>query len=361
MIESKYFGVVSHIKYTRALVLFLILIQFFPASCSKRSGKIVDVNVKNATVKHITASVLLDSICPSPSRLLCLNDYVIILNNTPSGDCLYVYSLIDGSVHSSIRKGRGPGEMISIFDLDFIENGERLALLDFSAQHIQIIPSSALIRGDIKPSDFQSVDVSSGPLVIQITGQPQGVYTTVLNSDYRLMEIKTDGRRIPLGSYSPNIYKRKKDMFLNQAYMGRLVYNSHRNQIAIGCRYADQLEIFSIDNEDVVFIKGPEDFEPKYTVVKTVDGEALNHDSDEKLGYTHIRADEEYIYALYSGKTNSESRATYGKIIRIFDWNGTLHRVLELDKEISSFDISGDGKNIFAVDGDNVFIYQLWS
>lgn len=147
---------------------------------------------------------------------------------------------------------------------------------------------------------------------------------------------------------------------LNQAYMGRVVYEGSRQMLVVACRYADQLEYYDIRNSDVLFAKGPLAFEPSYVITKVQGYQVLGHNRDERIGYTTIDADKENIYVLYSGKTNEDPRAAYASELRVFDWNGNMRRRLELGHDLISIAVDDSGKNMYALSCDGkVLVYEL--
>ncbi len=61
--------------------------------------------------------------------------------------------------------------------------------------------------------------------------------------------------------------------------------------------------------------------------------------------YKGCTASEAQLYALFSGRRGSPEygdRATNGVFIHVFDWEGRLQRVLQLDRDVSAITVDGD-------------------
>ena len=80
-----------------------------------------------------------------------------------------------------------------------------------------------------------------------------------------------------------------------------------------------------------------------------------------KYYYKTVRADNRYIYALCLDAYRNKLLDSYPSI-EIWDWNGNPIASIKLDHHIKSFDITPDGKGIYAMDreiSNEIFYYDL--
>ena len=82
-----------------------------------------------------------------------------------------------------------------------------------------------------------------------------------------------------------------------------------------------------------------------------------------KAYYKTIRVTDKYIYALCLDEFRNQLLRSF-PVIEVWDWMGNPVCKLMLDQHIQTFDISDDGKILFAVDrevSDKLFIYEIFS
>lgn len=346
----------------RNTILILSLCSLLFCDCSPNHEEIRIIKVQDISTSYLSEKVLIDSLSPHPVQIDYYKGYLIIRDtNVPDEEgMLQFYDLKNGTKTSCMLKGRGPGEMIGFYDFFVMEPQHDLFMLDVSLKKILYAPVDDLINGSIHPADITSIDLSKFPLFLTISGGSGKLFATGMMEDDRFISFDVTGANMKLGHYSPDMQKKEMSPMLNQAYMGRVVYEGSRQMLVVACRYADQLEYYDIRNSDVLFAKGPLAFEPSYVITKVQGYQVLGHNRDERIGYTTIDADKENIYVLYSGKTNEDPRAAYASELRVFGWNGNMRRRLELGHDLISIAVDDSGKNMYALSCDGkVLVYEL--
>lgn len=86
---------------------------------------------------------------------------------------------------------------------------------------------------------------------------------------------------------------------------------------------------------------------------------------EDKLGVTYVTSNDQYIYALYVGKTINESvtnreNALYTDKILVFDWDGNPCKVLRLDREVSAIAYSERYDKLYCLGVDDDLNYTLY-
>ena len=72
---------------------------------------------------------------------------------------------------------------------------------------------------------------------------------------------------------------------------------------------------------------------------------------DLRFGYIDITSTDDNVFALFSGRTRqgSEGTASFGRFLHVYDWNGQLIRVFELDADLIALTVTPDGSRVFAL------------
>lgn len=135
------------------------------------------------------------------------------------------------------------------------------------------------------------------------------------------------------------------------------IFSSHMdvspdcNHIVLAGRYLDIIEIYSRDGKLKELMKGPtKDFDFKYDESKSIQNGSLIKSPDTKRAFVRIKTTHQKIYLLYSGRTKSDpDHYSYGRIVYVFDYNGTPLAKYELDTLIADFAIDKSDSTWYAI------------
>ena len=339
--------------YRKQIILLLVITLLF--SCGRHANENVFILKDERPYHVLKESRVYEDLALQPSKVLVRDSLLILLDGSPEGK-LKIYDMATDMTVSFVNQGRAKGEVLGAFDIDYLSVSNDVAILDITNSHILMCSLDSIYVEGYYPTRTFNIASSGYSLVTSFAVADSLVYLTGCFDDARIIKLDVFDQALESKAvYFPNLKDDKLDRFVNQAYMGTMAFNPNLNKCAIGCRYADQLEIYDFDNDSVKFVKGPLLFEPLYKIVNTHQGYALAHSDAERKGYVHVASDDDFIYALYSGRTMPEGNSAYGKEIRKFTWNGEYVEAYMLERYILSFDISPDG-HFYAVshDGDVV-------
>jgi hypothetical protein len=134
-----------------------------------------------------------------------------------------------------------------------------------------------------------------------------------------------------------------------QAFRGRIATNSARTLFAVARRHADAIEVWD-HREKLRDIVGPIGFAPRYHVAKRGQGFDVNFRADTRYGYVDVAASGDRIFGLFSGREMGKAgtRASLGRMVNVFDWNGNLKMSLQLDCDAVGIAVSDDGRTLYA-------------
>ncbi|MFN4147401.1 MAG: BF3164 family lipoprotein, partial [Runella sp.] len=119
--------------------------------------------------------------------------------------------------------------------------------------------------------------------------------------------------------------------------------------IAFATLTSANIDFLKVDKNDVSIVKMHRFTKPEF-IPSTQPGEfsaAITHTN--KIGFLDIKSDNDYVYALFSGKTleKGPAKAFEGDTIYVFDWTGNLISRLKLDINISRMALSKENKKIY--------------
>ena len=281
-----------------------------------------------------------------PTRVYCFGNKILMKDNSSRECQMYVFEPRSKELTRSLRIGRGPGETIGAFYFAMILPDSLIVVNDVVLRRMLEIPLERLDYDWASPVNT-SASVVGGADARALCGYENNdllVLGEYQDARFVIYDI-ADTTVLQKIVYSPDPVTKKTGAQVSAAYEGVIKYNPDRKKSVIACRYADQLEFYDFNTDKVLFIKGPESFDPSYiSKTSSVTGaKTIAHKSDEKKGYLDVCCDGNRVYALYSGLPLVDPNSSYGREIRIFDWKGNLRKTLQTDVDIISIDIDENG------------------
>lgn len=341
-----------------ATILFAGAAVILSVGCSSSDKVLVhDSSVLNTSVVCLEPQDSIDLCLSSPRRFWKKGDHIYIIDTQNSGGMLVDYSLKDGSGRSFISKGRGPGEMIGLFDAAF-PTGNTIALLDITLGKIAVLPVDSLNCGSLTLETITRSEVASIDGCCRICGTDSILYSAGDFKDCRIKSLSLGGDVEDVVSYSPDTKRRAPTVVSNQAFDGFMDFNEKHSSIVRACMNADQIEIIEVSTEKVTIIKGPDKYEPVYTIVKSQYGDAVCMSGDSHFCYPCVQAFDDVIVALYDGRRRDQARS--GRFLRFFNWEGDVVFQYDLGRHVDWIDYDPHSREIYALASpSNLLIYRL--
>lgn len=133
------------------------------------------------------------------------------------------------------------------------------------------------------------------------------------------------------------------------AYQSFLSHHSETDQIVVGTRHADFIEVYSPRGERTVLIHGPRQFTPTYNWRMRGDTPSMVQTPDTRFGYVDVEVGGNRIYALYSGQIQSEAEglAHMGAELFVFDLEGNPINHYELDQRVIAMEVNESGDTVY--------------
>ena len=141
------------------------------------------------------------------------------------------------------------------------------------------------------------------------------------------------------------------------AYQGSLAVNPSKTKLAYTARNGDIIHFYSIENNTIQLIAKIENEYPIYSdphnpIVPTANATmtlSVMLSPESLRGYVAIYATEQFVYALFNGTKLEEKKLEEATILRVFDWNGNLVKVYDLDIPSRSLCVSDDDSKLWTI------------
>lgn len=137
-----------------------------------------------------------------------------------------------------------------------------------------------------------------------------------------------------------------------QAYHSTVRKHPKKPVVAVATRYADRLDIFSVDGSILKSVAGPLGMTPYYTVASG-GGAPVMTTSDDKttFGFIDLAVTDGHIYALFSGRTRKRfpGKANYGQSVYVYDWDGNKVKEFRLDRDVFAIAVDVNDRVLYAI------------
>lgn len=283
-------------------------------------------------------------------RAKVLDDNLILLDIRDSS-LITIIDLDSFHVKKQIGiRGEGPGELVSPYMLN-IEEGKSIGVVDMGKkEYFMFNLDSSLNFKNYLPSsiyNFKSLSLhnlltlDSGSF-ISTGGFPNGRFGfKKTNSEIKfLLEFPNDGK-----------HQNGKNEIRALAYQGNFCVSRILKRFAYFTFFGGLFEIYTYKNDSILKINQDISHLPEYTEVTQGEIQAPKYERSSKIGYLDVTSNNDFIAALYSGKTVKESLAkgfSANEII-IFDWNGNKTIKFKIDQNISNIIIDEKSRYLYSV------------
>jgi len=306
------------------VTLILIFFVFLKTNINGQD-KIFDFT--EYTVKEINSDkVKTDSEFYIVSDLLFNKDEIIITDksNEPTIQIFTVENALSLKILKYFGSaGQGPGEFIDTWDIFRDETGELIYIFDAVNRRIAVLNN-----------DYEII------LNDYIYVKSDGFYTTVNKIDnYFIGSGVTSGCVLEIFDRNGEITECRgthPDLGLNsevsvrsvaQRWHSYTVMHPAKDKIAIFYRFANRARIVNLNGET---IKELVDSDFGVPITQAMNGNALPTNIDLRA-YISVDANDEFIYALYSGEISTGPSSSLGRFVQKYDWDLNLIDVYKLD------------------------------
>lgn len=271
-----------------------------------------------------------------------VNDSIILLSSFGMGDTLlYKANVVNETVTPILLRGRGPSEMLLATIVKVCKDAsgrDVVYLYDINTAKMNIldIEASASKRSGVFIGSFSIPERSLNLFMLE-----DGFLQKVNNGQGHILCRKYDRDFNLLKEY--DLYG--SGITHDQVVSSCACVSPAGDRLFFGMSYFDKANFLSLDSShhfSVVTDKDRNNFAEK---------EMIRQIEETK---TYLGLDKYYL-SCKNGGEYIFTRRDPGNVIRIFRWDGTILADVTLDRQISSFGCSQDGKTVYAFDTDFKF------
>ena len=255
-----------------------------------------------------------------------------------------------GWVASGGKFGEGPREFGGLRDIIRIPGRDAAWVFDFAGRSIQFVDMDSLV-----------LNRSLSDRRLLLDGGPGDPYSPVWTADSTIVSSGTygsnhfavfaaDGSFLNTAGPAPPGDEEMSPLIRRRVYSSVLRASPNGKKIVAAYDRSDRLEIYE-GTELRHVVRGPDFFEPAFTVRVSANGYVWpDYSEDEyRYGYEDVTVTDHLIFALYSGKTLTESPTgeDNGSYIIVFTWDGQPILVLQVGNGPQRIAVSEDGRDLY--------------
>lgn len=308
-----------------------------------------EVNHSRIVTHQLTGEIVNDtSVLALPTGIAVLDEFIVI-PDAGADSMFHVLSRPSGEYLGQVgRRGGGPGEFGSAWSLDRLD-AHTLMVYDFAQRRLTTMGQRDWTGRAVTEPWQVNIDA---PGVLTGVTAVDGRYVAVgmlgesriawLNED-AVFETAFGALPAPAGGAPVSV--------LQHAYQSSAVASPNRTHIAVLERHSGFLTVVEPTAERERRIAGPFPFEPVIAVRRRGDYRVFEQDETLRFGYVAGAADDERLYALFSGRLRGAfgSDAVQARFIHVFDWNGAVEAVWILDRPVLAIAKGRTENEIFGV------------
>jgi hypothetical protein len=276
----------------------------------------------------------------------------LVVVDVRGDSAIHVIRRSDGEVlHRFGRRGQGPGEFEGAWSVDPVP-GDDDAFWVYDASLVRLtLVRLASDDGIPSVSSDSIINLLAEGLVIDPVWIDGRVISAGFFSGGRLGRFDVQGNMIGTLGEVPEAVGDFPPPVRQQAYQGRLQADPSRTRLVVATRHSDQLEIYDAGGRKLRRVYGPFRFEPEsFGIDQRGDQVSMIPGDDLRFGYVGVTTTNDRVYALFSGRTNRfdpRREAPYGEFVHVFDWDGRLQGVLQLDTPTLEIAVDPFGETLY--------------
>lgn len=202
----------------------------------------------------------LEDLLMDPLEII-LSDSLLFIKNNKANPAVDVISLNSGkTITKFCNVGKGPGELVSPFCIQYIEDEKKFMVQDFQGKKIVFYDLdlilvnankkyTATVNFNVETWVRKVVEVKGGNLFCNLTGHKNGYMNCLLNPHGELIKFLDKYPKIDL-PFNPEVG--------SNIFGPRIAVSSDRNKIIMPYMHSDLISIYNATGHKIIEFKGPD-------------------------------------------------------------------------------------------------------
>lgn len=331
----------------------IIILLFVALFCSCNKNKTIDVESLFPQTRnlHYKQKKYSDLIMGRISDIHLVNNKLFMMEE--NGDsCFYIIDMVeDRYVGGFGKKGQGPDEFLQPYHFQYYSDSI-LAVFDLWKGSLIGLKANSVSLGYLQNYNIMRLDsvmCHSFVATKYNTYIAMGGYKDCL---FRMLDPK--GHRI--NDFFEYPYKDEYEKSLSNrlramAYQGKVLTNPSMDKLVFAVSYSPIISFYQITPRSLKLLASIISAYPEYKPEETSNSMSAAMSRNNKIGYIDVYTTEQYVYALYSGKTikDAASGAFESNQVLVFDWSGNPVTKYALDIFVTEICISPDDAVLYAI------------
>ncbi|HRW62321.1 MAG TPA: BF3164 family lipoprotein [Bacteroidales bacterium] len=340
-------------KTTIKTILYLLLSFIFLRCSYKGEDNLLDSFKNEKQIKGVEIPID-DALLGNPMELITIDTFLLVVDYFDN-TWLNIFSINTGKqIKRDLNSGKGPNEIQRPYKITV--TGERtFDIYDIFTKRLLSYDIDDILS-EKKSTPFLKEDFKSDTArFLQILRLPDNKFfgTGIIFGGKYCVVNKKDALCEAFGEYpADEKHNNAGYNILGAAYQGLLELKPDGSKIVWANLKSPILEIIEIKDDKFEVIKKINFGLPLYDEYEDEMGgfSAETHENN-KLGFRDINVTNEYIYALYSGRTFEEfdDKAIKCEYILVYDWEGNPLKKMKLERDVNSITVTLDNKYIYAI------------
>jgi hypothetical protein len=285
-----------------------------------------------------------------PMNLMYWKNLFIIrdINNT---HILHSIDLKSKKIVHGFQQGNGPGEIVSLGSVE-CQDGQ-VYLYDIARKILyQTDPLLSMSDTVMHYSEYMRLNTERRPYLIHKT--IKGCIATGLLEEgiFMLVHAEQEEPKTFVDYPDFEVTERMTGMEKAAVYIGaRVTIKPDQNKLACLFPMAGVISFCGITADSIVEYKRLTYYAPMVEAPRTQSLPAIMYKKEAKVAFCAAASTDEYIYALYSGRTNNDypAKAHECEHLLVFDWNGNPVKHYQLDMPLFSLSLDAENRMIYGI------------
>lgn len=352
-------------EYTKPIfmhVTVVLTILLFFTNCSNQKTENSNIKIFNEksipkTINIVGKKHFLEEI-KNPIKIFIKNNMLII------GESRRIYAelppihILDAKsmqyLTPKAKLGFGPGEVSDVSGIDLGHNENTFwvySAMEKRFSEFAMDDTASLSNNQIKQAgDFFMA-------MAMTWSSDSTVMCRLVNDPHQFVEFNIDGRRLAnYGKWKDHLIREDMTNYMmSDLHLGSFKGSQTNNIYASAGYYRDRIEILNRKSGNIIVTDGPFNYVPKFKIVTNIGSSGkLIVDIEEPVAYLDIDVSDNYIFGLYSGKTEKQKReeSEIANDVYVFDLDGNIKSKLQLNISIRALAVDEKSKKIFGITTD---------